>query len=211
MTLTIRPLTEKDIPAVADVHSSVFIDSRSTHLGIRYVRKMFHWFSENHPSLCFVADEDGEIMGYVIGAIGGYGRKIFRYALIEIAIGLLAHPGLWLKRDTFTLWYSYLQAFNPALLLVEKGNRTRAGSDINLPTRGALAGIGVLPSARGKGTGKLLVHAFEQAAKDKGAKLLGLSVEIDNQAARQLYENNGWQLDSLQIDLKSAHYSKVIA
>jgi ribosomal protein S18 acetylase RimI-like enzyme len=204
----LRLLQKSDISRVADIHCLIFPTSRSTRLGKLYVRKMFYWFLEKQPALSFVFESNGEIVGYLIGAIGGYGRKLFRYALFEIVLGLMTHPGLWLRRDTFMLWHSYLQSLNPAVWMAERRQNERQHA-IPLPVkRAALAGIGIIPEMRGRGISKLMVQAFEQAAISQGASLLGLSVEIDNLPARHLYEKCGWKLDASQTELKSMHYSK---
>lgn len=209
MKTQIRSMKSSDINQVVEIYCKIFPRSRSTQLGTRYIHKMLYWFITKQASLCFVADENGETTGYIVGAIRGYGRKIFRYAFLEIILGLLMHPTLWFQKSTFALWYSYIQAFTPAQILSERKVNI---SPINkTPIRAALASVGVQPSSQGKGLGKLLLKAFEQAAKDEGAELLGLSVEIDNLSARKLYEESGWKIDSTTSDLHSAHYSKVIA
>jgi ribosomal protein S18 acetylase RimI-like enzyme len=52
--------------------------------------------------------------------------------------------------------------------------------------------IGVHPSARGKGVGGQLIHAFAEAARRAGYTSLVLSVETDNPAAIALYEKHGF-------------------
>ena len=210
MNQQIRSLRESDIHGVAEAHCRIFPTSRSTLLGEGYVRKMFQWFLEKQPDLSFVCEYNGEIVGYVVGAIGGYGRKLFRYAFMDVVLGLLLHPKLWFKRDTYNLWSSYLKGLSPSTLIAERNvdaERTM-GSRAN---RAALAGIGIVPSMRGRGISKLLVQAFEQAARVQGVSSLGLSVEIDNVPARRLYETCGWRMDSMQAELNSAHYSKELS
>lgn len=199
-------LQEADISDVVEIHRRAFPSSRSTSLGRPYVRKMFKWFLEYQPQLCLAAKEDKRIVGYVIGSKGGYGRKLFRYALPEIVIGLLLHPRLWWQPQTYTLWRSYLRGLVP-----EK--------NINLPsylpsvgkiTIVALAGIGVDPDLQGKGIGQSLVLGFENAAREVNAKRLSLSVHLNNHGARRLYEKCGWQMDHEDIQHNSVHYIKVL-
>ncbi len=201
---TIRALQMADIPKVAAIHSQAFPDSRSTRLGNRYIKKMFLWFYKYQPELSLVLETEGDIAGYVVGAIGGYGRKIFRFAIFEVAFGLAAHPKLWLDRRTFLLWRSYLQAFYP-----RKSHKTAQKMAGNSPViSAALAGIAVDPAMKGKGFGKLLLSAFEQSAQKQGAQKLVLSVHENNLAACRLYEGGGWKKDSDHPELYSLHYSK---
>jgi ribosomal-protein-alanine N-acetyltransferase len=51
--------------------------------------------------------------------------------------------------------------------------------------------IGVLPSARRRGIGELLLSALTSEARRRGAEELLLEVRMDNLAARKLYEKAG--------------------
>jgi ribosomal protein S18 acetylase RimI-like enzyme len=207
MSLIIEPLRIEDVKEAAEIHRQAFPDSRSTQFGKLYVQKMFTWFLTYQPNLSFVAKQDGIIVGYVIGAIGGYGRKLFRYALLEVVVGLLMHPRLWFKRSTFLLWYSYLQGLLPKWVR----NKVVTPSDANIPISAALAGIGVEPDCQGSGIGRMLMNRFEQAAVQQGAQFLTLSVFADNHPARKLYEKSGWIKDNEDLVSGSIHYSKNIS
>lgn len=207
MTVIIRSLTKQDIPAVADVHSTVFAGSRTTRLGKRYLRKMYKWFVENQPHLNLVAEQDGQIIGFLTGAIGGYGRKIFRYAFWEIVLGFILHPNLIFHREMFKLWRSYLQGLNPILIW-----KARQASSQPAPTmiRAGLASIGVSQIAQGSGIGKKLVTRFEEVARAQGASMTALSVHADNTPARRLYESCGWEYVEKYSTPDSAYYIKYL-
>ena len=204
--VVIGPIGFEDINAVARLHRRAFPDTRSTKLGKPYIRKMFRWFLAFQPDLSLVARKDGEIVGYVVGAVGGYGRKLFRYAFFEVLWGLLIHPKLWFQSQTFLLWRSYLKGLFPA-------DNVKSDREENQPevVKAALAGIGVDPDQRGQGIGTILVNAFESAAKSQGVGLLTLSVHADNISARRLYDGCGWTMDSENKAANTVHYMKVIA
>jgi len=204
MTLQIQPLEWEDIPELAKIHCQAFPKSRSTQLGTLYVRKMFKWFIKYQPSLGYVAKQDNRIVGYVVGAIGGYGRKLFRFTLFEILIGLVIHPRLWTRGSTYSLWTSYIKGLLPN----QRNKKTDSDSNQGQPTSAALAGIGVHPEKRGLGVGKALVQEFEIAAKNLGTEKLTLSVSADNLQARRLYEHCGWVQDNEDLKTGSVHYSK---
>jgi ribosomal protein S18 acetylase RimI-like enzyme len=204
MSLTIRPLTEKDIRSVSDLHSSVFTGSRSTRLGKRYLRKMYCWFLEKQPCLSLVAEQDGQVVGFLVGAIGGYGRKIFRYAFLEIVLGFILHPSLIFRREMFTLWYSYIQAFNP--FLPKRIQQTT--SEPPKVIKASLSSIGVSHTVQGSGIGKKLVRAFEELTHAQGVEILSLSVLAENIPARRLYESCGWQYVKKYSTSESAYYTK---
>lgn len=53
--------------------------------------------------------------------------------------------------------------------------------------------VGVLPQARGKGIGRMLVDAMKNAASAHGAERIFLEVRDSNQAAQTLYEKCGFE------------------
>lgn len=54
----------------------------------------------------------------------------------------------------------------------------------------------VLPQARGKGVGQLLLDKAAQYGREQGAKYLSLSTAIDNSVAQSLYEKNDYVRDT---------------
>ena len=202
----VEPMQLMDIKAAARLHCQAFPHSRSTKLGRPYVRKMFRWFVTHQPGLSLVARQDGEVVGYVVGAVGGYGRKLFRYAFFEVLLGLAIHPGLWFQSKTFLLWRSYLKGLFP-----QKTSNQVQLEDGLVVVRAALAGIGVDPERQGQGIGSLLVAAFEDSAKELGVHKLTLSVDKDNLNARRLYDRHGWLVDSENKEANTVHYMKEIA
>lgn len=202
-TLTIKKLEAADVEGVAEIHLEQFPRSRSTLLGRPYVRKMYRWFLTEQPELSIIIISDGRPVGFAVGAIGGYGRRLMRYALPEIIWGLVSHPMLLTRGETFNLWTSYAKALLPRL-----GRREDSGSNISAEVKASLASIAVSKAAQGRGAGKALMAAFEVAARGQGATVLGLSVVAENTAARRLYEACGWKVQREDSDTGSAYYRK---
>jgi ribosomal protein S18 acetylase RimI-like enzyme len=192
-----------DIQAVVQIHMDGFTNSRSTRLGMPFVTRMYEWFVRYQPDLARVAMLDGVIIGFVTGAIGGSSRKIFRYAWREIAFAFIRNPRLLITEGMFESWSSYLRGLQPA-----KPPPPALGTGGRRIVRAVLASIAVSPAARGKQVGKALVAAFEQAAMAQGATRLGLGVELDNPAARRMYEACGWTLMREDPQRNSANYAK---
>jgi GNAT superfamily N-acetyltransferase len=66
----------------------------------------------------------------------------------------------------------------------------------NLGVRGErtwLGGVGVVQSARGRGTGELLTRALLDRARAAGAREMVLEVIVENASAFALYEKLGWK------------------
>lgn len=57
--------------------------------------------------------------------------------------------------------------------------------------------LAVLPGARGKGVGRILLAAVENEAKQRGACKVTLEVRPDNLIARNLYESMDFELSAL--------------
>ena len=194
--ITIRPMTTRDLDAVVRIHVERFPEARSSALGKPFVRKMYRWFIANYPDLSFVASEGGRVMGIAAGSIGGYGRRTFRSAVPQIALGIIRRPNLLVKRGTFQLWRSYLRAFLPF-----KRARTTGGGQV-------MAALASIASSREgpPGVGSALLEEFEAAAWRRGATVASLSVVPSNRGARALYERHGWTLD--HENATGAQYSK---
>ena len=60
-----------------------------------------------------------------------------------------------------------------------------------------ILGMGVLREYRGRGVGRALMDATLQAAKVKGISRVELTVRIDNDPARRLYESFGFVTEGL--------------
>ena len=59
--------------------------------------------------------------------------------------------------------------------------------------------IEVVAEARGRGYGRALLAAAEQAVRDRGGDTLGLNVFGDNEVARTLYESAGYHVTATQM------------
>jgi ribosomal protein S18 acetylase RimI-like enzyme len=202
--LVIRKLTEADIEAVTAIHLEQFPNARSTSLGKPYLRKMYHWFMETQPALSFVAVQSDRVVGFAVGAIGGYGRKIFRYALAEIILGLARRPGLLIQKKTYTLWSSYLRG----LLPTRRPTPLHQAAQVPVIVRCSLSSIAVAQTAQRQGVGKALIAALEENARHLGAARITLSVASNNLPARRLYECCGWQCIEDRVSQASIVYVK---
>ena len=100
----VRPLRRSDLNVIVELHRSLFPRSRSTSFGPLYLKKMYRWFLEFQPDLCIGIDFEDQLIGFIVGTIGGYGTKVLRFAIGEIIISLLIHPHLILNKNTYSLW-----------------------------------------------------------------------------------------------------------
>ena len=192
----IRLLSEDDLAAIVALHGDLFPSSRSTLLGPAFLRAMYRWFLTFYPDLALVAEAGGNCVGFAVGSLGGYGRRIARSAWRQILLGLCRRPYLTLRPGMFRLLGSYAMAFFP-----------RRSVQPVVP-KVSLASIGVDRSTQQSGIGAALLRRFEEQAKRRNASVLGLSVESTNHAARRLYQRCGWTLRSEDRQVESAYYIK---
>ncbi|MEG3079482.1 GNAT family N-acetyltransferase [Halomonas sp. 5021] len=66
-------------------------------------------------------------------------------------------------------------------------------STVGLNARWTLNDLFVLPECRDKGTGRALMEAATQLARDHGVARLILMTQVENERAQHLYESLGWQ------------------
>lgn len=189
--MSIRTMAVTDLDTVVDLHCDRFPDSRSTSLGRPFVRQMYRWFLIHEPALALVSEIDGRVEGFITGSRGGYGRRVFRFALPQVAWGLLRNPGLLFRRGTFLLWQSYAKALMPGAV----SSAAPASSDPPSETavdRVSVASVAV--SRPHSGEGLFLLRALEQKAKAMGAKRMSASVELVNDRLIELHLRLGWEI-----------------
>ena len=66
-------------------------------------------------------------------------------------------------------------------------------STVGLNAHWTLNDLFVLPDCRDKGTGRVLMEAASQLAREHGVTRLVLMTQVENQRAQHLYESLGWQ------------------
>ncbi len=126
-----------------------------------------------------VAEEKGEILGYILGACS------------DLSLTLYLLP-----RAPFLLLKLLLGRYGPPLphlyyllrLLLYRGPRAPKG------LYPAHLHIAVDPKAQGRGIGKALLTEFLECLKEKGIRGVQLSTTRANAAARRLYQSLGFRL-----------------
>ena len=98
--ITVKKMQESDLDTVIDIHIDRFPDWRSTLLGRPFLKKMYRWFMVNHGELALVSVENGKVIGFTIGSVGGCKRQLFFSALPQLLWGTLINPLPVLKHST---------------------------------------------------------------------------------------------------------------
>lgn len=183
----VRLMQLSDLDQAARIHCSLFPDAPWSYLGKGFIRQMFRWSLVNHPQLSYVAENDGIVVGYIIGLFGGYRyfrQQVSRYAFPQALWGFLSRPGMLARRDGVMLWRSFWKD------LREGGRKTPRQAEKVIT--GAF--MGVSAPAQKKGLGNTLMGTFEQTAWELGARTLNLYTKASYLPARKLYERRGWYI-----------------
>src|SRR5947208_14434295 len=92
-------MTEEMLGPVCDLHLKAFAGRMTARLGSAYLRAFISWFLGAPNAIALVAaDEQGAILGYVIGAPVGYTTTMNRQLIWVAARSLIVRPWLLLDR-----------------------------------------------------------------------------------------------------------------
>jgi len=183
--VTLRPMREQDISPLAAIHLAAFRGFPNARLGRVYARAMLRWFFSNPNGIAIVAERDQTFCGYVVGAPLGYQKAFARHMILPAILGYLTHP---------TAWANFRVLQSAWLRLRNLACRANVSSEPTIPTPAySLVSIAVAPPFRGQRIGQALIHAFENAARARGAVAVRLTTRPENPAAIALYQTSGWQ------------------
>lgn len=129
-----------------------------------------NYYLENEPENCFVVDDDGRAVGYIICA-ENYDKykKIFDRDYLPTTEKFGPERYKWALNSSAP--QSKFKDEYPAHLHID-----------------------ILPDYQSKGIGSKLIKAFCDNLKEKGVKGVMLIVGTENEGARRFYERNGFTL-----------------
>lgn len=168
--IDIHDLDGETLAAVADLHCAA-VPSLLADLGPAWARRFHTHVAQCPDALGFVVREDGAVAGFVVG-----GPRP----------GRLLAP---LRKRPFALGWTLLR--KPAALRQAFASFFRSADALSgEPGAIELMYIAVAPDCRGRGHGAALVQRFLDAAAERGARTVTLSVETDNEPAIALYRRH---------------------
>lgn len=179
--MSIREMTVFDVKEVAKVHLASFPNFFLSFLGIRFLETLYKSFIDDQESISLVYVDSHEfILGFVAGSVnpsGFYKRAIKRRA-IQFAISSI--PTIFKNPIIIPRLFEALKK--------PSESKDSVGDCF-------LMSIGVLPERKGLGLGKLLEKEFCNIAKGKGAKIIELTTDRDNNVdVNHFYIKTGYEL-----------------
>jgi ribosomal protein S18 acetylase RimI-like enzyme len=205
----IKLFDARDIPRVVDIFCEQFPNLSWTRLGRNFIRKFIQWHFNYHPELALVAENDNQVIGFIIGSIGGhreYYRQVLRFAFPEFLSGSLLHPWLLLKPGILTRWVDLSKGVRSS-----RKNQGDPGTSKTGAKKAIISFEAVTKAAQRQGIGMSLGKAFREAAFQAGIEVLSSCTEINNYAARGLLEKRGWKQVREDTHRKIVYYSKRLA
>lgn len=190
-TVSISLATLSELGSVAGVHLSTFEGFFLESLGPRFLEELYRGFILDPSGLCLVAVEDSRVVGFVAGT---------------------TQPEQFFRRLLRRRWYAFVLAGATSFALhpIRVGKkflsalRYRGEKPVGIPSAALLSSIGVTPSRKGIGIGKLLITAFCERVKASGTPIIVLSTDRDkNDAVNQFYLTNGFRLHSSYLKERS--------
>jgi ribosomal protein S18 acetylase RimI-like enzyme len=185
----IRPAQPEDAPVVAQLmyyaSSSYMLAffGRPESRAIGVLRRMFslprHTTSYTYA---FVAEYEGDI----VGSFSGFDGKSWR----------VSARASWLYGP---IWFAVTPPWQIPRMIAAFGDFNKAMPLISNEEY-HIGHLAVLPEKRRQGIGKQLIEFAENQARAKGLKRVTLSVEVENEGARRLYERLGFQTIEVVAD-----------
>ena len=186
MSFEIRPLAPEHAVVAAAIHAEGQEHTFLTSLGQAFLRALYAGMASSAHCFGYVALDVGSHVGLpqggqqVIGVVTGtvdsgavFKDLILRRGLrliLPVAGAMLRHPSLVPK------------VFKTALYPAQtKGSAGEA----------ELLFIGTRADRRSEGVGRALFHALAEEMRRRGMRVMGLTVDDDNESAKRFYLHNG--------------------
>jgi ribosomal protein S18 acetylase RimI-like enzyme len=182
--MKIRSATVDDVIAVAKIHSVAFPNFFLTTLGDRFLRELYSGFLNHSSGIFFVADEAGNVVGFVAGTSSpdsffpAMRQRRGLFFLINAIPAVLRNPMTVIRKLYTAIFYS-------------------GDKPVELENGALLSSLGVMPMALGKNVGRELLAQFESDAFSRGAEFVYLTTdEIGNDRVNAFYRKCGYHEES---------------
>jgi len=179
LTVTVRPMSVRDVPAVVDVHLRAFPGFFLSFLGPRFLSVLYRSTVEL-GEIALVAVVDDRVTGLVMGSSqpGSFFRRLRRGRLLQFA--------------TASLYAIIRRPIVAPRLLRALRNPSEAAMP---PATATLFSLAVDPAAQTQGIGRMLVRAFIADCERRVARRITLTTDkFDNRSVNAFYVRMGFRV-----------------
>jgi len=200
--MIVRKYMKSDRSAVENIQFETYFLGKSGSL-LATDRKRFNkeirYYLEKEPESCYVAEDKGKVVGYLLGCLDDKNNNESIYAFFFKTIGIFFQLPFMHKKDRNFWWGSIRMIFSAVLGKSEEKNFIP-------PKDSGHIHINLLPQARGKGAGSKLLKEFFKYAKSKGVK----QIHADSFQTRVNPNKNFWKKNGFQeyINLKTIFWKE---
>ena len=172
------------LDAIVQIHLEAFEGFFLESMGKRFLKELYHGFLVEPSGVCLVAIDRNDVVGFAVGT---------------------TQPEEFFRRLLRSRWPGFVFASAGSLILhpLRVGKKIlsaplyRGEKPSDVPNATLLSSIGVAPSGKGRGIGKILLSAFCKMARASGAPTVFLTTDRNmNETVNQFYLSNGFTLHS---------------
>lgn len=189
-----------DLREVEKLHRTALPRGFFVDLGPRFLTAYHRSYLTSPAGIAMVAVADGRLAGFVVGTAdkSAHYRHVVRSDRARLSVlgatALVARPAL-AVRFLRTRVGRYIRG-------IRRFSRGPAEAPQSPDSaKAVLSHIAVSPEFRRLGLGRSLVDSFADVAGASGASCADVLTRSDNDSARALYEDLGWQLHGEQEDV----------
>ncbi len=180
----IRFMQPGDVESVVPVHMDGFPGFFLTFLGPAFLREFYTGVCEDPSGIAFVYEDDGSILGLVVGTVepSGFYKRLIQKRWWRFGLASLK-PALSKPRIIPRL----LRALTLPAKTAHPGLKT-----------GTLMSLAVLQNRKGNGVGKHLVLSFIEKSREREVEIVNLTTDaVGNDATNEFYRRMGFTLDKV--------------
>lgn len=192
-SLDVRPLRDEDLAWTCPLQEQELPHGFFARLGPRFLCAYQQTFIESPHGIALVAGEDGVPLGFVVGAVDLDAHRAWVVRNRRFRMGILGALCL-LRRPSELSRFCRTRISRYARALANGGRRRRGDAgDPALPLAAAvLTHVAVRRDRRRNGAGRLLVEAFVEEARARGAGRARLTTLRDDRGAEEFWRTLGW-------------------
>ena len=182
--MSLRPVEDRDLPAIAAIHKAQFSSHFIGQYSCRVITEYYRSFLGNSIFLAHetTAGPDGFVLGGKVTDLSNCTTAFLRHTWLRCLWDTLLRPRLWLDAPRRALKH----------IIPDRTGSSGRNEPPGTSTV-AILSIAVAEEAKGKGAATALIGAFEQEIMDS-EDVYGLSVAKDNPRAIRFYKKMGFEI-----------------